>query len=211
MKRRYGYLVLALFLVLLVGILWYSFSRKSVALPPVAQSSPSATATTTHFESADIDLTTLQPPSGWRVLNQSATSATFTDLPANAIIYDNATTSDRLIVDDDTLGYSTMGIRKITKSGESAGGWASDLAPKTDPAPGRTLETINNKVVEREIYGAPEAAIGMGSLVYADTSTIYSISLDPYQPEKVRKIVTLSSSTIQAYKSFIANFVGQLP
>jgi len=212
MKHRYGYLVLAI-LVLLAGILWYSFSRKSVALPPVAQLSPSGVATTTP-ENTGVNIMTLQPPSGWRVLKQSATSVIFTDLPANAIIYDNLGNADRAsVVDNDTLGYSEMYIEKLTESDEPAWMWKAQLAAVTDPNPklGQTVKSIDNKVVESEGTGRPGYAIGTASLIYANTSTIYGFSLLPYDPTSLNHGVSLSSSTIQIYQTFIADFVGQLP
>jgi len=214
MTHRYWYLALALFILLLVGILWYSFSRVPATLPLATQSSPSSIATTSP-EKTGVDFMTLQPPSGWRALKQSATSVIFTDLPVNAIIYDSSTDMNRSpIVDDDTLGYSEMGIEKLTTDEKPVDGWEweSLLAAKTDPMSGQTVGSIDGKVVESETTAGPgSSATGTMSMVYADTSTIYMFSLDPYQPTKIHRNIGLSSSTIQIYKSFMADFVAQLP
>ena len=115
------------------------------------------------------------------------------------------------IVDNDTLGYGEMGIGKITESEESAGEWASLLAAGIDPMSGQTVGSIDGKVVESEATAGPGNYVtGTMSMVYADTSTIYVFSLAPYEPTRIRDI-GLSSSSIQTYKSFMVDFVGQLP
>src|ERR1017187_6857271 len=211
MDKKYAYNITLVVAAIIGGTLWYVYhpfqpNSPRLDMPQISPASIVSDPIPVNF------LSSIKAPGGWRTIEQNSSTAEFSDLPAGAVLYDNADAQKNGDLSSDTLGYSDIVISRMSATLPPMRSGASYLSPPAGETDlDETQEVLTGKTVETENLPLPGDVYGLDALVSANMSTVYRLSIAPYVPSGTTSSIILSSSDLQTFHSFVAGFAAQLP